>query len=405
MNPSAVTKTRLSLAALALALLVSVLAADTGQAKAPVEEYGLYPSTTQAGGHPDLKIKFRVGNRRTQGFPDPCFCDDPKDIIVNLPEGFIGNPHVTPQCTAEQFAQGNCPIDSQVGMIAVLLYDRPGANDGIFLVQPIFNMEPPPGTPGLLAFAPSLGPAQYISLKARTGGDFGLTATVSGLQRIAPVVEVLQYMWGVPADPVHDLFRGYTTSARTVRLSPSTTRTKCPSDPVAMPRTRRSHRAVPCCRFSPTRPHAADRCRRQSKPPPLTKGPIKARPPTRRSRVAANSPSTPASAPSRRPPRPTRPAASTSISASLKFRAPRPRRHLRSRKRSSPFLRGSRSTPTPPTARRSAATAKPTSAARALPNAPTSPRSGPPWSIARRCRARSRDTSIWANRFPGIATG
>ncbi|HEY5977953.1 MAG TPA: hypothetical protein VIT85_08860 [Solirubrobacterales bacterium] len=195
--------------ALAFALLISLLAADTGQAKAPVEEYGLYPSTTQAGGHPDVKIKFKVGNRRSQGFPDPCFCNDPKDIIVNLPQGFIGNPHVTPQCTAEQFALGKCPIDSQVGMIAVLIYDRPGENNGGFLVQPIFNMEPPPGTPGLLAFAPSLGPAQYIYLKARTGGDFGLTATVTGLQRVAPVLEILQYMWGVPADPVHDLYRGY----------------------------------------------------------------------------------------------------------------------------------------------------------------------------------------------------
>jgi hypothetical protein len=209
----------MTILALASALLVQATWAKDGKAASPIEEFTITPSTAQAGGHPDIKFKIRVGNRATQGFNDPCFCNDPKDIIVNLPQGVIGNPHVTPKCTAAQFGAEECPLDAQVGMIAVLIYDRPP--EGGFLVAPIFNMEPPPGVAGLLEFEdPIFGEPQYIEIKARTGSDYGLTTTSTGLERLAPIAEILQYMWGVPADPVHDLYRGYRALCQYVEVEP-----------------------------------------------------------------------------------------------------------------------------------------------------------------------------------------
>lgn len=209
----------LTLLALAGALLIQMAWAEDGKAASPIEEFTVTPSTAQAGGHPDIKFKIRVGNRATQGFNDPCFCNDPKDIIVNLPEGVIGNPHVTPKCSAAQFGAKDCPLDAQVGMIAVLIYDRPP--EGAFLVAPIYNMEAPPGVAGLLEFEdPLFGEPQYIEIKARTGSDYGLTTTSTGLERLAPIAEILQYMWGVPADPAHDLYRGYRALCQYVEVEP-----------------------------------------------------------------------------------------------------------------------------------------------------------------------------------------
>jgi hypothetical protein len=207
--------------AVAAVLLVAVLA-GTADAASPVKVFSVTPSSTQAGGHPDLKIKIEVGNRATQGFANPCFCSDPKEIVVNMPAGVIGNPHVTPKCTAAQFGAKECPLDSQVGLTAVLLFDRPGnPGAGGFIIAPVYNMVPPPGTAGLLEFPESLlGSPQYIELKARTGGDFGLTSITTGLERLAPVAEILQYLWGVPASPFHDIYRGFSSICQVGEVEP-----------------------------------------------------------------------------------------------------------------------------------------------------------------------------------------
>ena len=85
------------------------------------------PSTTQAGGHPDFaRSTSTLSSHQTR--PDPCACNDAKDVTVHLPTGLIGNPHATPQCNIAQFASDQCPVDSQVGVAdaAVPPRRRPG---------------------------------------------------------------------------------------------------------------------------------------------------------------------------------------------------------------------------------------------------------------------------------------
>jgi hypothetical protein len=190
--------------ALALAVLLVAANAGTSQAASPIFEYYAKPTTTQAGGHPDLAVRFRVGNTLNQGVPDPCYCSDAKTVEVHLPTGVIGNPHAAPTCTDVEFASHECPGDSQVGVV-VLVVGYPAFIQTY--VQPIFNFEPKPGQAGLLGFAQPLGNPVSVVLSARTGGDYGLDATVSGIERLIPVEAVTQVLWGVPADPVHDALR------------------------------------------------------------------------------------------------------------------------------------------------------------------------------------------------------
>ena len=50
------------------------------------------PSTTQAGGHPDLEVQFTVENRFLRHSQSACNCEDAKDATVHLPPGSSATP-------------------------------------------------------------------------------------------------------------------------------------------------------------------------------------------------------------------------------------------------------------------------------------------------------------------------
>ena len=121
-----IRRLRLPTLVAALGLLLGLVSAtahaeDIPRGGARILEYSAEPSDSQAGGHPDIKIHFKVGTK-----VDPVLQDYPgngnsiKEALVELPPGFIGNVHATPQCTTADFSLDKCPIDSQVG------YAQPG---------------------------------------------------------------------------------------------------------------------------------------------------------------------------------------------------------------------------------------------------------------------------------------
>jgi len=202
----------IAMAGTLLALTIGLAAADRAEAIAPIDGFNAEPSSTQAGGHPDILVQAQLGNKATQNYPENpdgtrCYCQNPKTIKVSLPEGIIGDPHATPQCTAFEFSKQECPPESQVGIQTLLLY-REVKDGGQWFVTPLYNMEPRPGQPGLLGFSQPLVPAPiYQEVSSRTGSDFGLDATVKGLTQLVPAFRIYQVLWGVPSDPFHDALR------------------------------------------------------------------------------------------------------------------------------------------------------------------------------------------------------
>ena len=178
------------------------------QANAPIGSFTVTPSTTQAGGHPDITTLFTVGNRVTQNVPPPnCDCQDAKEITVNLPPGVIGDPHSTPQCTAADFATLSCPIDSQVGLARVGLFtETPGNPSGRFgNGAALYNLVPRPGQAGLFGFnIPTANTGIYLIVSSRTESDYGLKFTIPGVPQIYPLSYSETTFWGVPASPDHD---------------------------------------------------------------------------------------------------------------------------------------------------------------------------------------------------------
>jgi hypothetical protein len=206
---------RLSAAICLLVLMIGLAHAGTAQAAGQteaeagqkIEFFSALPSTTQAGGHPDVEIDFGVPNRIRLADPNPCDCEDAKNSTVEFPAGFIGNPHAAPQCSMAEFATDSCPIDSQVGIVHVGVSDRVGGD--IPFDSAVYNLVPPPNVSGLSGFKIfSFDTPQFLELSARTGSDYGLNATALALYHGEfPLHTYQEDLWGVPADPSHNLLR------------------------------------------------------------------------------------------------------------------------------------------------------------------------------------------------------
>jgi hypothetical protein len=193
-------------AAIACTFAFAAFFAGTAGAHAELREFVLERSTAQAGGHPDVFVQVKLSTKNTEaqefaGDPtkeiDPCFCADPKQIAFHFPTGFIGNPHAIPKCTLAQLGLYKCPPDSQVG-IATALFGQ----------QFLYNMEPRPGEPGLLASQiPLLGTPVFTILRSRTDSDYGLDATTPDIFHLIGLQQLTLRIWGVPTDPVNDKYR------------------------------------------------------------------------------------------------------------------------------------------------------------------------------------------------------
>jgi hypothetical protein len=166
--------------------------------------------STQAAAHPDVEtvIKFAtkfddLGNLIPVG--------NMKQISVELPPGLVGNPRATPRCTAEQLfgsttiGAPQCQADTQVG-VASLDLAFGGPTPLVFSGVPVYNMEVPKGVPGRFAFN-LLGVIINLDATIRTGGDYGITASTTGISQGLPTIGTSIKLWGVPADPIHDAQR------------------------------------------------------------------------------------------------------------------------------------------------------------------------------------------------------
>ena len=189
------------LAALCLAVFAPAAGADS-----PIVSVSVVPGLNQAGGHPDVEIKFTVDNRISQSSTSLCNCEDAKNAAVHFPAGFIGDPHAAPQCSLAEFASATCPIDSQIGVVHIVPEAVP-----VELNAPVYNLIPPPDVAGLTGFKVfSLGgpgTPQFQVLSARTDGDYGLDSTSTSIFHTYPLRTLQEVIWGVPADPIHDPLR------------------------------------------------------------------------------------------------------------------------------------------------------------------------------------------------------
>ncbi len=172
----------------------------------------------QAGSHPyQLTTTFFLnGPERGQplGKPEELLLqDDLKDTRVELPPGLVGNPDATPRCNYQVFiaTRFSCSDDTAVGYVTTFFRTFNTNTQKVelfYTTNPIYNIQPPPGVAAEFGFlAKGLLPV-FLDVSVRTGGDYGLTVNTRNIQEPLSAYGVIATIWGVPADPSHDLLRG-----------------------------------------------------------------------------------------------------------------------------------------------------------------------------------------------------
>jgi hypothetical protein len=109
---------RVMVAAVVVALLTLLAGAGSARAVFSISSVTATPSTTQAGGHPDLTVVVSLSGDDTQiggpGLTNPV-ADSPSIYTVHLGPGLFGNPLAAPTCTLADFQADRCSITTIVG--------------------------------------------------------------------------------------------------------------------------------------------------------------------------------------------------------------------------------------------------------------------------------------------------
>ena len=192
---------------------------------------------TQAAGHPyaaSASIDFNTVTNPNPLIGELWPVEPPKDVLVDLPPGFVGNPGSgAAKCTAAELANADaiqskplCSPASQVGTTFVRIYGF-GAFSGAANVLgpvPVFNVVPPPDVPARFGFN-VLGTVVTLDASLRSASDYGLSVSVSNVPEGLPLAGTTLTFWGVPSDPSHDSER-----ACPGQLAPGSGGPSCPTD-------------------------------------------------------------------------------------------------------------------------------------------------------------------------------
>jgi hypothetical protein len=165
----------------------------------------------QAGSHPfQLSTKVDLNQSGDPAKPPALL----RNVKVNLPPGMIGNAVALPQCSEQDFknlhdggAVDFCPSASAVG-VAVLTVDEPLNLKLHTISVPVFNLVPARGEPARFGFLVVQDPV-LLDTSVRTGGDYGVSVSVTNTSELANLISSTVAIWGVPGDPIHNEARGW----------------------------------------------------------------------------------------------------------------------------------------------------------------------------------------------------
>ena len=140
----------------------------------------------------------------------------PRDVALDLPRGWIGNPAASPVlCTEAELTSQitpGCPPASQVGVVdATTLVGLGGGKGGeTVLTSSLYNMVPPPGAAAEVAFdVAEVGFFVHVQGAVRSDSDFGVEAYTRDLLALTihPIFGVQTQLWGAPLASAHDAIR------------------------------------------------------------------------------------------------------------------------------------------------------------------------------------------------------
>jgi hypothetical protein len=140
-----------------------------------------------------------------------------KDVEIELPPGFVGDPNAAAKCAYVAFLQKKCPDDAVVGEATTGIAEVHGFVSPLlgrrvanveYYTNPVYNVEPPGGVAAELGFVAGGAHPVLADASVRTGRDYGITVTSRSVTEAIVAYSVKVTIWGVPAETSHDPVRG-----------------------------------------------------------------------------------------------------------------------------------------------------------------------------------------------------
>ena len=164
-------------------------------------EPGGLKAVRRSGAHPDLlTVPFDIASvlNPGDGF-ERIPVGNIRDLSVDLPPGFLGNPTAVGECSQAAFTIGECPGSTQVGRIDAKVTGSlaPPVRIGIF------NLLHPRGAVTDIALA-VVGNPVHIKARLDPSNRYAITTDLVAINETFPVLHQQATFWGVPADSSHD---------------------------------------------------------------------------------------------------------------------------------------------------------------------------------------------------------
>ncbi len=160
---------------------------------------------TQAGGHPDVVLTSLDFNTHTDRLAGPRYpVEDVKDVMVDLPPGFVGSVAGLGECTIPELGNGTgvtnaqplCAPTSQVGILTYRI------DNGTGEFSAVYNMAPPAGVPARFGINIA-GTIVVLDAELVRSGGYHLRVRASDIPQGLAVTGNSFVFWGVPADERH----------------------------------------------------------------------------------------------------------------------------------------------------------------------------------------------------------
>lgn len=161
--------------------------------------------TTGAGAHPYELITDIHFDTKLDGSGNVVPVENLKDLRIDLPRGFVGDPSVAPACLIEKLQLNSCADESQVGVVGIT--QAVGFNFTNELTTPLYRITARPGAPAEFGFQVGYWVVRSKTF-VRTGGDYGLSFRLRDIPEPTAILSTRINLWGVPSHPSHDVDRG-----------------------------------------------------------------------------------------------------------------------------------------------------------------------------------------------------
>jgi len=206
------------------ALAIGAVLAGPATAAPEFSEFSVDSSDTQAGGHPDLNVRFQLENAAE---PEVV-----RDLVFNLPEGVFGNPGAIFKCEAAHFAINRCQPGSQAGIVSIVSTQE-GVPGTVLGTAPVYNVKTidEEETARLAFVVPTLGIPIGVPIAVRSGSDYGLVMKATSISQSVALSAANFTIWGFPADPEHDVDRFHPGAPGEPPGCPGLTSTECIASP------------------------------------------------------------------------------------------------------------------------------------------------------------------------------